>query len=148
MSQGFEFPISLTFSVGVTVTQLAVNQFFKVRILDGEQKRRKNIWEIKMKKESSPIEIFAHKATRWIGTTNCLVFHGVFFLIAFTITPFIGLDRVLLVTTTLLSWEAIFIGIFLQMSINRHGERIEDIEADIDDILEDTEDLTEEDTAE
>ena len=100
-----------------------------------------------MPKKIAPIEIFAYKATHWIGTTNCLVFHGIFFLIAFIITPFIGFDKVLLFTTTLLSWEAIFIGIFIQMSVNRHGERIKGIEADIDDILEDTEDLTEEEMA-
>ena len=36
-----------------------------------------------MPKKIAPIETFAYKATHWIGTTNCLVFHGIFFLIAF-----------------------------------------------------------------
>lgn len=97
-----------------------------------------------MPKKIAPIEVFAYKATHWIGTTKCLVLHGIFFLIAFAIAPFIGLDKVLLFTTTLLSWEAIFLGIFIQMAVNRHGERIKGIEEDVEDILEDTEDLTEE----
>ena len=100
------------------------------------------------KKKFSLIDKFSHQATRWIGTTQCLLVHGIIFIVAFAFVPFIGFDKVLLFTTTLLSWEAIFIGIFIQMAVNRQGKHIEDVKDDIEDIQEDIEDLQEEDIAE
>lgn len=100
-----------------------------------------------MSKKKSTIEKLSYKATNWIGTTQCLIVHTVLFLIAFILVPFVGFDRVMLVVTTLVSLEAIYLAIFIQMAVNRQHYRIKGIEEDIDDILEDTEELTEEDQA-
>lgn len=52
----------------------------------------------------------------------------------------------MLILTTGLSLEAIYLALFIQMTVNRQHKRIKGIEEDIDDILEDTEELTEEET--
>ena len=61
-----------------------------------------------------------------------------------------SLDQVLLVLTTLLSFEAIYLSIFIQMSVNRHenalrevGEDIGEIQEDITGIEEDIEEIQE-----
>lgn len=98
-------------------------------------------------KKKSPLDKLARKATYWIGTTRCLIIHTLLFVIAFILVPIIGFDRVMLVVTTIVSLEAIYLSIFIQMAVNRQHERIKDIEEDVRDVLEDTEELTEEDTA-
>ena len=90
------------------------------------------------------LDKFSRKATYWIGTTCCLVVHTLLFLTAFILVPLIGFDRIMLVVTTIVSLEAIYLSIFIQMSVNRQHARIRDIAEDIDDILEDTSELTEE----
>lgn len=107
-----------------------------------------------MIKKYTPIQQVSYSITRWIGSIPCLIFHLLLFIISYSLIPLFGFEKILLVTTTLLSWEAIFIGIFIQMAVNRqdaklraHGEKLEDIEENVDDILEDTEELTEEETA-
>lgn len=97
--------------------------------------------------KKSRFDNFTRKATYWIGTPQCLMVHVALLFAASILVPFLGFQTVLLITTTILSWEAIFIGIFIQMAVNRQHTRIRGIESDIDDILEDTEQLTEEDTA-
>jgi low affinity Fe/Cu permease len=99
-----------------------------------------------MAKKRTPLEKLSRRATYWIGTTQCLITHLLICLIATILIPLVGFEKVLLVTTTLLSWEAVFLAIFIQMAVNRHGTRIKGIEDDIDDILEDTEQLTEDET--
>ena len=47
------------------------------------------------------------------------------------------LDRVLLVLTTIVSLEAIYLAIFIQMTINRTTAQLEEVEEDIEEISED-----------
>lgn len=74
----------------------------------------------------------------WIGSTSSLVAHTIIFAFAFSL-PFLGvsLDKVLLVVTTLVSLEAIYMAIFIQMAVNRNTESLEEVEEDIDEIQED-----------
>jgi uncharacterized membrane protein len=90
------------------------------------------------------LEKGADRATRWIGSTRSLIFHTIVFLIAF-ILPFFGvpLDRVLLVLTTIVSLEAIYLAIFIQMSVNKNTKDIEIIQEDVEDIQEDIEEIEE-----
>ncbi len=77
--------------------------------------------------------------------------HTCYFIGAFWFLLFgVSLDQVLLVLTTLLSFEAIYLSIFIQMSVNRHestlrevGEDIEEIQEDITGIEEDIEEIQE-----
>ena len=83
------------------------------------------------------------RATEWIGTTGSLVVHTVLFTVAFAL-PFFGfpIDQILLVLTTVVSLEAIYLAIFIQMSVNRHNKNLEEVSKDIDEIQEDVEEIT------
>ena len=88
----------------------------------------------------------AEQATSWIGSIRSLAVHTALFATAFSI-PLLGIasfDRVLLVLTTLLSLEAIYLAIFIQMSVNKNSADIEGIQEDVEDIQEDIEEIGEE----
>lgn len=53
----------------------------------------------------------------------------------------VGLDIVLLVLTTVVSLEAIYLAIFIQMTVNRNTESLEAVEEGIEDIQEDVQGL-------
>ena len=53
----------------------------------------------------------------------------------------IGFDKVMLVLTTIVSLEAIYLSIFIQMTVNKHGEELEDVSLDIDEIQEDVDEI-------
>lgn len=90
------------------------------------------------------LEDFAHSATKAIGSIWSLIVHTVLFLAAFSLTFFgISFQTVLLVVTTLLSLEAIYLSIFIQMSVNRNTKSIASVEKDIDEIQEDVEEIAE-----
>lgn len=87
-------------------------------------------------------ERISRRATRWIGTPQSIVFHTVFFVGIFAL-KFIGVDAetILLILTTLVSLEAIYLAIFIQMTVNRHEESLESVEDNLEDIQEDVKDL-------
>ena len=90
------------------------------------------------------LERGAEIATRWIGSTTSLVVHTSLFVLAFIIPVFgVPFERVLLVLTTIVSLEAIYLSIFIQMSVNKNTKDIEDIAEDVDDIQEEIEDISE-----
>ena len=105
------------------------------------------------KKSELKIERISILATRWIGSTSSLFVHSLIFIVSFTLYFYgIPMDKILLVLTTLVSLEAIYLSIFIQMSVNRQAHNlkkvardIDDIQEDIDDIQEDVEDIQEED---
>ncbi len=75
------------------------------------------------------------KFTRWIGSKQAVVFHTVFFVFCFFLI-FLGydLDTILLFLTTLVSLEAIYLAIFIQMTVNNNTESLKEVEEDIDQI--------------
>lgn len=99
----------------------------------------------------------AMKVTRWIGSTQSITAHTIFFIVCFVsvYANLLSFDRMLLVLTTLVSLEAIYLAIFIQMTINRTTQSIAEVEEDIDEIQkdvdelqEDVEEMSEEDKAE
>ncbi len=82
------------------------------------------------------------KMTRWIGSVQSLIVHTVLFVLCFVIV-LLGapLDRVLLVLTTIVSLEAIYLAIFIQMSVNKNTADIDEIQEDVEDIAEDIEEM-------
>ena len=88
------------------------------------------------------IENGAIRATRWIGTTESLIAHSIVFAasLAFVLAG-VAVDTVLLVLTTIVSLEAIYLSIFIQMTVNRNTESLEEVEEDIDEIQEDVKEL-------
>lgn len=94
----------------------------------------------------SGLEKSAMKATRWVGSTGSLVVHTLFFVFMFILYLFgVNIDFILLLLTTLVSLEAIYLAIFIQMSVNRQSERLQEVSEDLEEIEEDLEDLEEED---
>lgn len=82
---------------------------------------------------------------KWVGTTNSLIVHSVFFLLAFLshwIFP-ISFDSVLLILTTVVSLEAIYLAIFIQRSVNQQATRLDDVEDALDDVEESLDDVEE-----
>lgn len=90
---------------------------------------------------------YSSKITKWLGTPASVVLHSLGFVGIFAL-KFFGVDfnTLLLVLTTIVSLEAIYLALFIQMSINRQIAHLENIGEDTDDILEDTEKLTEDET--
>lgn len=95
-------------------------------------------------KNKLKLEQGAARATKWIGSMPSLITHTILFVSAF-ILPLFGVpfERVLLVLTTIVSLEAIYLSIFIQMSVNKNTADIEDIAEDVEDIQEEIEDIAE-----
>jgi len=89
------------------------------------------------------LEKLSEKLTVWVGTPASIVTHTILFISIFSLR-FIGVsnDDILLILTTAVSLEAIYLAIFIQMTINKNRESLAGVEKDIDDIQENVEDLT------
>ncbi len=98
-----------------------------------------------LEKEEKIIRHTALRFTRWIGSPTSIVVHSIVFLSSF-LAPFFGLvdwDRMLLVMTTLVSLEAIYLALFIQMTVNLTTEAVEDISEDVEEIQEDVAEIQE-----
>jgi len=83
--------------------------------------------------------------TQWIGTPVSLFIHTIFFLLVFLLPLFhVPFDDVLLVLTTIVSLEAIYLAIFIQMTVNRSMEDIEELSENVEEISEDVDKIQEE----
>lgn len=80
----------------------------------------------------------------WVGSYTSLVVHTLFFIGIFAL-KFVGVafSDILLILTTAVSLEAIYLAIIIQMTVNKHSEHLESVQEGVEDILEDTEELTE-----
>lgn len=92
----------------------------------------------------------ASNITKWVGSPASVSLHTLLFLIAFILPlcRIIKFESMLLVLTTIVSLEAIYLSIFIQMSINMNnqtiveiGEGIEELSDDIEELGEDIEDI-------
>jgi biopolymer transport protein ExbB/TolQ len=75
--------------------------------------------------------------TKFIGSRESVIIHTVFFIVMLGL-PLVGVpvDIVLLVLTTVVSLEAIYLAIFIQMTVNENTESLHEVEEDIDEIQE------------
>lgn len=117
------------------------------------------------------IEKTALAVTRWIGSPTSLLLHTIVFIGSFLAVRehLIEFNQMLLFLTTVVSLEAIYLSIFIQMTINYTTQELEDIgedveemqedigeiqedvdelQEDVEDISEDVEEITEEEAAE
>lgn len=76
---------------------------------------------------------------RWIGSVSSLIVHTIVFLLAFLLGIFhaFSWDNILLIVTTLVSLEAIYLAIFIQMTVNQNTETLREVEVDVDEIQKD-----------
>lgn len=97
------------------------------------------------KKKKERLTSAALSITKWIGSLESIVIHTAIFIVSFG-TAFVGVfsfDRVLLVLTTILSLEAIYLSLFIQLTVNHTTETIEEVEQNIDEMQEDVEEIQE-----
>lgn len=102
---------------------------------------KKNSLKEKTKGES---ENWASRVTKKIGSPASIVLHSIFFIICL-MAPLFGLsfDRVLLFLTTIVSLEAIYLSLLIQLTVNQSQENIKKVEEDIDEIQEDVHEIQE-----
>lgn len=96
------------------------------------------------KTKTKSLEKISVNITKGVGTPASIVVHTLIFL-TFTgilLTGF-NFEKVLLVWNTMVSLEAIYLAIFIQMTVNRNTQSLEGVEEDIEDISEDVEDISE-----
>lgn len=94
--------------------------------------------------ERKKIDHIIDSFIKWIGSFISLIVHTILFFTCLIAGLLWGRwDSILLVLTTLVSLEAIYLAIFIQMSINRNTESLQAVEKDIDEIQEDVEDIAE-----
>lgn len=89
--------------------------------------------------------LLTERVVAWVGSVPSLVAHSIafigFFLVA--LLGIVPIDTMLLVLTTIVSLEAIYLAIFIQMSVNENTLALREVEEDIDEIQEDVEEITE-----
>jgi low affinity Fe/Cu permease len=91
------------------------------------------------------------KATRAIGSPKSILVHTILFIGIFFLMLFgFSFSDVLLILTTIVSLEAIYLAIFIQMTVNINtahlysvSKDVEEIQEDVDEISENVEDLQE-----
>lgn len=96
----------------------------------------------KKKSRNKQLEEAAVKVTELIGTPASIIVHTALFVIAFLFyfggVPF---ETILLVLTTIVSLEAIYLSLFIQLSVNKNTQSLEEVEEDIEEIQEDVQGL-------
>lgn len=100
--------------------------------------------KIAVVEKESFVQKVSSKATGWIGTPWSIIVHTILFVGIFGL-KYVGVDieEILLILTTAVSLEAIYLAIFIQMAVNKNTKALEAVEDDIEDIAEDVEDLEE-----
>jgi uncharacterized protein YoxC len=87
---------------------------------------------------------FSERITTWIGSESSIAWHTLFFIAIFGLHYFnVPTSSILLILTTAVSLEAIYLAIFIQMTVNRHSADIEDIQEDVQELGEGVEELGE-----
>lgn len=87
----------------------------------------------------------SEKITHWIGSGSSIIVHTIFFIGIFSLRYFnYTTEEILLILTTAVSLEAIYLAIFIQMTVNRNTADIEDIVEDVQELGEDVEEISEE----
>jgi len=90
------------------------------------------------------LEKLSEKLTNWIGTPVSIAVHTLIFIGIFSLKFLnFSVDQILLILTTAVSLEAIYLSIFIQMSVNKTKLTIAGVEKDIDDIQEDVQEISE-----
>lgn len=80
----------------------------------------------------------AESVAEWTGSTRSIVIHTIAFFVIFA-TYFIGISfsTILLVLTTLVSLEAIYLSILVQMTVNKHSRHLKKHSDDLEKIHKD-----------
>ena len=85
------------------------------------------------------------RAIMWIGSPASLIVHTLVFIVGFSASSrwWVDWNLMLLVLTTVVSLEAIYLAIFIQLSVNRQAASLIGVEEDAETIQENVEELGE-----
>ncbi len=90
------------------------------------------------------LERIALAAPRYIGSPVSLVLHSLFFVGIFTLQwAGYSFEEIMLILTTVVSLEAIYLSIFIQITVNHQAMKLTEVSADVEEISEDVEDISE-----
>jgi len=94
--------------------------------------------------ERGPITLI-EKIISWVGSVPSLILHTIIFIAFFALSfsGFLSWDLMFLILTTIVSLEAIYLAIFIQMTVNRHAQELEEVSEDVEDIQEDIDEIQE-----
>ncbi len=99
---------------------------------------------MKDKRVPKNVDYFAENMTLWLGSFSSLILHTILFCIVLSLPLFgFALEKALLVLTTAVSLEAIYLALFIQMSVNRNTAQLEAVEEDLEDIQEEVDEIGE-----
>jgi uncharacterized protein YoxC len=105
---------------------------------------KKEFKNIKKKKRKSTafLERGAFAFINRIGSIGSIIIHSFIFLF-FIILGLAGADwnTLLLILTTIVSLEAIYLAIFIQMTVNQNTQSLAEVEEDIEEIQEDVDEI-------
>lgn len=89
--------------------------------------------------QHDPVQKAALSFTQWVGSVPSLIIHTIFFAGSFAAVELglLGFNQMLLILTTIVSLEAIYLAIFIQMTINLQHESIKEVSEDVEEIQED-----------
>jgi peptidoglycan hydrolase CwlO-like protein len=86
---------------------------------------------------------FADKIIAWVGTPQSIMLHTIWFIGMFML-PFFGFDRdrTLSLFTNILSLEAIYLSLFIQLTVNRANKQLTEVKEDVADVQADVEEVS------
>lgn len=87
----------------------------------------------------------AKAMTQWIGTPQSIILHTIFFTVVLLWALFDETRRynILLVLTTIVSLEAIYQMLFLQLTVNQQGKELTEVKTAMDEVQESVESVQE-----
>ncbi len=90
------------------------------------------------------LERIALAAPRYIGSPVSLVLHSIFFVGIFALQWFgYTFEEIMLILTTVVSLEAIYLSIFIQITVNHQARKLSEVSEDVEEISEDVEEISE-----
>ncbi|MFZ5391129.1 MAG: hypothetical protein ACOZAJ_02525 [Patescibacteria group bacterium] len=95
-------------------------------------------------KNKNIFDDMTNRTISWVGSKSSLVVHTMLFVGAgLLVIVGVDLEIILLVVTTLVSLEAIYLAIFIQYSVNQQSQTLRDVAEDIEEVTEDVSELSE-----
>lgn len=89
--------------------------------------------------------VIVSRVTSWVGSVQSLIIHTGIFMAVFIlgIAGIAPWDFLLLVLTTIVSLEAIYLAIFIQFTVNQQAKSLKEVEEDVAEISEDIDEIQE-----
>jgi low affinity Fe/Cu permease len=96
-------------------------------------------------KGNKRIQKIAYAVTHWVGSPLSILLHTILFIAAIVILVkgIFSFDVVILILNTTVSLEAIYLALFIQMTVNFQAESIEGVSEDIEEMQEDIGEIAE-----